>query len=371
MSQAIPSSTGPALDESHPRPAPGQDARRPTPVGAPSAAHAPPYDWSVVRSPRSGKVWRAVASWTKVILGAVLAAAVLKACLFEAYRIPSSSMADTLQVNDYVFVSKLTYGARILGVRLPGLRAVERNDVAVFNYPPERGPIARRTPYIKRVVGLPGDTVELVAKGLRVNGEPVQPPAHGRQLWRVRTLPDGLPPLDTLRALGVDGRIERTGRQSWVVDAGLRAAEALAEQPGVTEVAAYLRDLGDGSAGFPLAARYSLDDYGPLVVPYAGQTLPVTIDTWPLVREVAERHEGRSVRRTPRGFEIDGVLSTTYTFAHDYLFVLGDSRDDSADSRAWGFVPMPHLIGRAARIYFSWDEDARAVRWDRVGQAVR
>ena len=371
MSQATTSSTGPAPDgrDAGPRPE-GDDSRRP-PVRPPPEAHAPPYDWSVVRTPRSGAAWEAVASWTKVILGAVLAAAVLKACLFEAYRIPSSSMADTLQVNDYVFVSKLTYGARIFGVRLPGLRGVERGDVAVFNYPPERGPIASRTPYIKRVVGLPGDTVELVAKGLRVNGEPVQPPARGRQLWRVRTLAGGLPPLDTLRAIGVDGRVERTGRQSWVVDSGLRAAEALAQQPSVAEVTAYLRDLGDGSAGFPLAARYSLDDYGPLVVPYAGQTIPLTIDTWPLVREVAERHEGRSVRRTPRGFEIDGGLTDSYTFTHDYLFVLGDSRDDSADSRAWGFVPMPHLIGRAERIYFSWDEDVRRVRWDRVGQAVR
>ncbi|MEO0557710.1 MAG: signal peptidase I [Bacteroidota bacterium] len=312
----------------------------------------------------------ALRSWGKVIGGAVLAATFLRACVFEAYRIPSSSMADTLQVNDYVFVSKLTYGARIFGVRMPGLGEVERGDVAVFNYPPEQGPIEQRTPYIKRVVGLPGDTVALVAKGVRVNGEPMDAPALGRQLWRVRTLPRGLPLMDTLRAIGIDGRIQRSGRQSWVVEARPIAAEALTEFEDILDVRPYIRDIGDGSAGFPAAFRYSLDDYGPLVVPYAGLTIPVTLETWPLVREVAERLEGRITRRTARGFEIDSVLVDTYTFSRDYLFVLGDNRDDSADSRAWGFVPTTHLIGRAARIYFSWDDVAQSPRWDRIGLAV-
>ena len=148
------------------------------------------------------------------------------------------------------------------------------------------------------------------------------------------------------------------------------SANALEERPGILDVTPYIREIGDGSAGFPAAFHYSLDDYGPLVVPYAGLTIPVTPDTWPLVREVAERHEGRTVRRTARGFEIDSVLVDSYTFTHDYLFVLGDNRDDSADSRAWGFVPTTHLIGRASRIYFSWDEATGTPRWDRIGLAV-
>lgn len=279
-------------------------------------------------------------------------------------------MADTLQIDDYVFVSKLTYGARLFGLRMPGLGEIQRGDVAVFNYPPERGPIARRTPYIKRVIGLPGDTVELVAKGVLVNGAPVEAPALGRHLWRVRTTSVGLPDTDTLADIGIDGRVQRSGRQSWVVEARPEAAAALAAQPGIREVRPYVREAGDGSAGFPAALRYSLDDYGPLVVPYAGLTIPVTHETWPLIREVAEWHENRTVRRTARGFEIDSALVDSYTFAHDYLFVLGDNRDDSADSRAWGFVPTTHLIGRAARIYFSWDEATRSPRWDRIGLAV-
>ena len=327
-------------------------------------------DASASSSAPAARRFAALRSWLKVIGGAILAAGVLRACVFEAYRIPSSSMADTLQINDYVFVSKLTYGARIFGARLPGFGKVERGDVAVFNYPPERGPIEGRTPYIKRVVGLPGDTVALVSKGVQVNGEPVEAPLFGRQLWRVRTTPGGLPPLDTLMAIGIDGRVQRSGRQSWVVETGPVSANALEERPGILDVTPYIREIGDGSAGFPAAFHYSLDDYGPLVVPYAGLTIPVTPDTWPLVREVAERHEGRTVRRTARGFEIDSVLVDSYTFTHDYLFVLGDNRDDSADSRAWGFVPTTHLIGRASRIYFSWDEATGTPRWDRIGLAV-
>ncbi|GAB5535245.1 MAG: signal peptidase I [Rubricoccaceae bacterium] len=326
----------------------------------------PPASSSAPAPPR----FAALRSWLKVIGGALLAAAFLRACVFEAYRIPSSSMADTLQINDYVFVSKLTYGARIYGARMPGLGDIERGDVAVFNYPPERGPIEQRTPYIKRVIGLPGDTVELVAKGVRVNGEAIEAPAFGRQLWRVRTLPSGLPSIDPLRAIGIDGRIQRSGRQSWVVEARRIAADSLAGFDSILDVRPYIREVGDGSAGFPAAFRYSLDDYGPLVVPYAGQTIPVTLETWPLVREVAERLEGHTTRRTARGFEIDSVRVETYTFSRDYLFVLGDNRDDSADSRAWGFVPTTHLIGRAARIYFSWDAATESPRWDRIGLAV-
>ena len=331
---------------------------------------ADPLDAHASPTPPARRRFAALRSWLKVILGAVIAATVLRACVFEAYRIPSSSMADTLQIDDYVFVTKLTYGARIFGVRMPGLGKVKRGDVAVFNYPPEQGPVEERTPYIKRVVGLPGDTVALVAKGVMVNGEAMEAPAFSRQLWRVRTTPVGLPSIDTLRAIGIDGRIQKAGRQSWVVEAQPVAAETLAAKPGIMEVSPYLREVGDGSAGFPAAFRYSLDDYGPLVVPYAGLTIPINLDTWPLVREVAERLEGHTTRRTARGFEIDSVLVDTYTFSRDYLFVLGDNRDDSADSRAWGFVPTTHLIGRASRIYFSWDDATGEPRWDRIGLAV-
>ena len=317
---------------------------------------------------RSAEV-RALAGWVRVIGGAVVFALALRVLGFEAYRIPSTSMEDTLLVGDFVLVSKVHYGPRVLGRRLPGLDGVDRGDVAVFNFPPDLDPDpARRTPYIKRVVGLPGDTLAVVGKQVRVGRRALRPPAEGRQSW----LAEGaLPPAEALDALGLRGRVQRVADGRWVVSATRAQASALEAAPGVDAVEPLLRPPGDGSASFPAAFRFSLDDYGPVVVPRKGVSVALDDFSWPVVRDVVERFEGHTAERTADGFVIDGRPAETYTFGQDYYFVLGDSRDDSADSRSWGFVPFDHVIGKAVGVYFSWDQEAGAVRWDRVGRAIR
>jgi signal peptidase I len=300
----------------------------------------------------------------KVVGGAVLLAVALRALAFEAYRIPSTSMEDTLLVGDFVLVSKLHYGARVGGLRLPGFDDVDRGDVAVFNYPPGLESVHRRTPYIKRVVGLPGDTVAIRGKAVTVGDVPLAPPPVGRRLWRVSRV-EAVPP-DTLAAL--DGRVERVGQDAWAVE-GTPAQAARLRGHGA-EVRPYVRDPGDGSASFPAALRYSLDDWGPVAVPRRGQTVRLDDLTLPVVRTVIERFEGHAVERTAMGVLVDGRPAETYTFTQDYYVVLGDNRDDSADSRTWGFVPRDHLIGKAVAVYFSWDERAGAPRWRRFGTGV-
>ena len=317
---------------------------------------------------RSDEV-RALASWARVVGGAIVFALALRVLAFEAYRIPSTSMEDTLLVGDFVLVSKLHYGPRVLGRRLPGAGDVDRGDVVVFNYPPDLDPDpARRTPYIKRAVGLPGDTLAVVAKEVRVGAQAEAPPARGRQSWRVE---GELPRAEALAALGLAGRVQRLGAGQWAVSATRAQAERLRDAPGVALVEPRLRPLGDGSASFPAAFRYSLDDYGPVVVPRRGLTVALDDLSWPVIRSVVDRFEGHDAERTADGFLIDGRPAETYTFAQDYYFVLGDSRDDSADSRTWGFVPFDHVIGKAVGVYFSWDEAAGAVRWDRIGLGIR
>ena len=337
------------------------------PERAASLAQAAPEPADSEAPGASGPAW----AWVRVVLGAILGAAALRTFVFEAYRIPSESMEDTLLVGDFVFVSKLAYGPRVWGRHLPGYAAPRRGDVAVFHYPPGlEARVEDRMPYVKRVVGLPGDTVAVVAKRTVVNGVRVPEPARGRRFWQVRT--DGPPPApEALAEAGLDLTPERLADGVWLVDANADEAARLAGLAGVAETSVYLRVPGDGSAAFPVSERFSLDDYGPVVVPRRGLTVSLDERAVGLYRIAITRDEGHTLERSATGILIDGRPATRYTFADDYLFVLGDHRDDSADSRTWGFVPTRNLIGRASWLYLSWDAEARAVRWSRVGRAVR
>ena len=349
---------GGALVDGHPAGSSVEEAGGPASGPDSSGAAAPPRPGTAA----------AVGGWVRVIAAAVVFAVGLRVLGFEAYRIPSTSMEDTLLVGDFVLVSKLHYGARVLGRRLPGFDDPDRGDVAVFNYPPSRDPvIRRRTPYIKRILGLPGDTLSVRDKTVYIGAHAVPSPVAGRRLWAVQ---GRIPPAPVLDSLGLAGRVERAGPGLWVASATRPEAEALAMVDGVDSLAPYLRPPGDGSAAFPAARRYSLDDYGPIVVPSRGMTLALTDDALPTVREVLERFEHRRIERTVEGFLVDGRPAETVTFGQDYYFVMGDSRDDSADSRTWGFVPFDHVIGKAIGVYFSWDDDAGRPRWGRIGRGI-
>ena len=325
--------------------------------------------------------------WLLVVGLALVAALGIRLFVAEAFRIPTASMERNLLVGDFVLVSKLHYGPRLpvtLGLpftdrylhgvtfptlRLPGFGGVERGDVVVFNHPMGREPVDRRIHLIKRVVGLPGDTVALVEKELRVNGELLLPEPGVQTDWLVALDPAVPFSVDAFREIGAEPMM-REGGGCWRV----RMTEAEAETVATWEVARTVRPAVSDRAEmlFPYHARQTLDDYGPVAVPRRGQTVQLTAETWPVVRDVIERHEGRTARRFADGrYEINGALTDRYTFEQDYYFVLGDNRDDSSDSRRWGFVPRDHLVGKAVTVYFSWDQRTRRPRLDRLFDPVR
>ncbi len=328
-------------------------------------------------------------TWGKVVFIALVAALILRMFAFEAFRIPSASMEDTLLVGDFLFVSKLHYGARtpitvgipftgwylkgveLPAVRLPGFSSVKHGDVVVFNYPPDYAPIDRRMPYIKRIVGLPGDTLSIFDKNVIVNGVELTRPTQMRQFWRVMAEDDAaMPTRDTLGTLGFSGRMDRIGQGEWLFEGSTEQAETFGAFDGVLSVEPYVRWRGDHSATFPSGGDFSLDDYGPVVVPRLGATVSLDNRTWPLYREVITRYEGTTAQHVAGGYEIAGALTNQYTFQQDYFFVMGDNRDDSADSRSWGFVPASHLVGKAVLVYFSWDSVTKRPRWSRVFRGI-
>lgn len=322
-----------------------------------------------------------------VVVVALAAALGIRLFVAEAFRIPTASMERSLLVGDYVLVSKLHYGPRTPGtlalpfsdrylrgvelpsVRLPGFADVKRGDVVVFNHPTGQEPIDRRMHFVKRVIGLPGDTVEIVGKQVRIDGVPLPLEADVQIDYVVTTDSGRSISLDALRDAGAH-HVVRDDEGRWLVRMTAADADAVATWDAVREVRPAVTD--QKQLLFPYGARQSLDDYGPLVVPKRGQKVRLTTTTWPAVRDVIERHEGHAARRFADGrYEIDGELTDRYTFEQDYYFVLGDNRDDSSDSRRWGFVPRDHLVGKAVVVYFSWDQRTRRPRFDRLFRAIR
>ncbi len=346
---------------------------------------APPLEAPALASPVRPGHLRSLVLVLATALGVALG---IRLFVAEAFRIPTASMEESLLVGDFLLVSKLHYGPRtpatvglpfstgylsglrLPSLRLPGLGDVERGDVVVFNHPTERGPVERRTHYIKRVVALPGDTVALVGKELRVNGEAVGMGPGVLADWLVTLDTRSAFSLDAFREIGVGRSVMREGEGAWRVRMTLSQAETVAAWDAVLDLRPAIAERSERL--FPAGVPQTLDDYGPVVVPKRGQTVRLTAEAWPALRDVIERHEGHAARRRADGrFEIDGEVTDRYTPEQDYYFVLGDNRDDSSDSRRWGFVPRDHLVGKAVLVYFSWDAGTGTPRFGRIGQAIQ
>jgi signal peptidase I len=255
--------------------------------------------------PRRVRVFRRLRDAAEILGVTVALALALKTFVLDAVHVPSSSMENTLMVGDFLLVNKFVYGpctprflpvvgSRFPVVRLPGAVSPGRGDVIVF-YAPD-GALPRL--YVKRLVGLPGDTVMLRDGVLIVNGKEIAPPASAKP------------------------------------------------------------------------ARTPVPDFGPVVVPKSGETILLRgadAPRWePLVRR-----EGHMIARAPSGeVLLDGVPAVRYRIRENHYFVMGDNRDDSLDSRAWGFVPFDRIVGRAMIVYWSVD-DRTGVRWGRPGTVVR
>lgn len=313
---------------------------------------------------------------------AIVITLILRAFIIEPYRIPTPSMERTLLVGDFLFVSKLHYGPRTpntIGVpftrihirglqfpqfRIPGFSSVKRGDVAVFNYPPETGAIERRTPYIKRLVAIPGDQLTILDKVLYVNDE--RYPLTGTQMhnWRViphegQTLARG--DVQSVPNVRVIGQAQQPV-PAYIAEATSEGAVALEEIPTVGIVEPHMFPDNYIQPGiFPRGSEFNIDHYGPILVPGEGMTVELNDETWSVYRDVITRYERQSAERLADGtFQINGNLVTSYTFTQDYYFAMGDNRDNSEDSRIWGFVPHDHLVGKAVLVFFSLNLEDKA-----------
>lgn len=211
-------------------------------------------DHTVMDRAPAAKTKSAFREYAEAIIMALILALFIRTFIVQAFKIPSGSMIPTLEIGDHILVNKLTYGVRMpfLERYLLQYATPQRGDVVVFIYPEDRS-----KDFIKRVIAVGGDTVEIRAKKVFINGKPIEDPhAH---------------------------------------------------------FAGYDPQAGGVGSG---------DDYGPKAVPA------------------------------------------------NHVFVMGDNRDRSYDSRFWGFVDLNDVRGKAFLIYWSWDGTDRWVRWERLGDII-
>jgi signal peptidase I len=325
--------------------------------------------------------------WAEAFIVAFVVVLIVRTLFFDLFRIPTPSMEENLLVGDYLFVSKLHYGTRLpmsVGVpftsiyvpgisfpytRFSGFSEVQRGDPIVFNFPPNEGPIDRKVHYIKRVIGMPGENLAVRNKVVHIDGDPL-PLGHGmQQYWRV-TKSDARYQIPRTRMEEIGVSEIRPTEQSTVVRilATPAAVRQLQEFSWVESVEPFVVENSDyGDLMYPSGRGYTPDNYGPIHIPEKGETVTLTDANWPVYRPAIVRYEGQDARQmSDSTFAIEGERTTSYTFQQDYFFVMGDNRDNSEDSRFWGFVPMNHVVGKATLTYFSWDHEEWVPRFWRI-----
>jgi signal peptidase I len=368
------------------------------------------------RDPSSDKKKSPAREWFDSILFAVVAATLIRWLFFEAFTIPTPSMENSLLVGDFLFVSKLHYGTRtpktplqvplthqtIWGTnlssysdaiqlpqyRLPGFSDVQRGDVVVFNYPPEQQhPVDLRTNYIKRCVALPGDSVSVRDAQVFVNGKATENPARMEDEYFVSTTTavnedrifreNGISEFFAYTETFAD-TLPANDEAGYIVYTTGPIAAKLKEYDFVKDVRAVKAGADSPELGlFPQSTffKWNRDNYGPVLVPAEGMTLPLTPENIALYKEVIKNFEGNeNVVVEGNKLTIAGQDVTSYTFKQDYFFMMGDNRHNSADSRYWGFVPKDHIVGKAVFVWMSIDPNPTSffnkIRWNRLFRTI-
>lgn len=347
----------------------------------------------------------AAREWLDAAVFAIIAATIIRTFFIEAYTIPTPSMEKSLLVNDYLFVSKMHYGARLpmtpLAVpfvhhtipilntksyseaikapykRLWGFGEIERNDDMVFNWPQDHEnnrPVDKKENYIKRCVGLPGDSIEIKDRVLYVNGKPGYKPRYQQFLYYVAQLPTGYDLSEEMKDdLNLSNWNERVNYYSLTDDdvKNLQAIPNIALQLVDTVHNMYGKGIAQPDC-FPMDTtnfKWNQDNYGTLWIPKKGTTINLTRENIALYRTLITEYEGHTLDEKNFPFVIDGKPAPTYTFAMNYYWLMGDNRHNSLDSRFWGYVPEDHVVGKAWFIWMSYDK--HGIRWKRLFHSVK
>lgn len=237
-------------------------------------------------------------------------------------------------------------------------------------------PVDKRENYIKRAIGMPGDSLKVVHGEVFINGKQIEP-IEGRQfIYFIKT--NGTPIGERyLEQMGIARDDVNYNQMAQVytmplTEENVGKVEAL---PNVEAVVKYEAEGAD-SGVYPQnpALEWNQDNYGSIWIPAKGATVKLTPENLIMYRRPIEIYEGNKVETVGDEVFINGKKADTYTFNMDYYFMMGDNRHNSADSRFWGFVPEDHVVGKASFVWLSLDKDKSFpsnIRWSRIFKGVK
>ena len=397
---------------------------------------------------------------------AVVIATIVHNYILQPFVIPTGSLEKTLRVGDFLLVSKFHYGARIPStvisfpmvhdtipilktrsylkepqlpyIRIPGFQEIKNNDIVVFNWPAdtvrkffvkEKGvikPRDKKSNYVKRAIGVPGDSLEIKDGIVYLNGQENKLPERAKPLYTYKIFSKDGVSSSKLKNLEIDGFIRKfiirnlsqesynslkanilsisnTNENEYLIytdDQGIPIKKVRELNIDIREIidnekelsltfndANKIRNSNEfdtifrsiektnymNSVFFPGNKRFNWnnDQLGPIYIPKAGEKIKLTIDDLPLYKKIIRDYENNEVEVVDNNIYINGEISSNYTFKQDYYWMMGDNRYNSEDSRVWGFVPFDHVLGKPVFIWMSIDGLFNGIsnwkfRWDRV-----
>lgn len=338
--------------------------------------------------------------WVDALIFAVIAATIIRTFLIEAFTIPTPSMEEDLLVGDFLFVSKVSYGARtpmtplsfpfahqelpLFGgkayseaiklpyYRLPGFSDIKNHDVVVFNYPMEDDrPVDKQTHYIKRCIGIPGDSIKLIDGLVYVNNKADTLNPKGQRLYFISAEPGFIFEESTRKRLNITQEDMKYLSQGLIMLTA-SSAEEIKKMKGIAALQVYARGKDEYNPGvFPQDGRFKWneDNYGTIWIPKKDATIPLTPENVAIYKRAITVYEHNTLNEANGKVYINGKEASNYTFKQDYYWMMGDNRHNSLDSRFWGFVPEDHIVGKAVFIWMSWDTDGNffnKIRWGRL-----
>ncbi|GAA3561016.1 signal peptidase I [Snuella lapsa] len=313
----------------------------------------------------------------------------------DIYKIPSSSMNNTLYTGDVILVNKLKYGPRLprspfeipwVNIafcfndnakkhlkenwwnykRLSGYASIKQGDVFVFNLG-----LSKDFFVVKRCVGLSGDTISIKNGRIYTNGELFETPDNVKNTYQFK-VKDRKQLYKGMDSLGIDAYINADYGKDFNARVTLSKKE-VAQLKELSSINSFQQqidtfDINKGCLHKSVSDQWTYDNMGPLVIPKKGMTIQLIPETVLLYGETIKLYEKRSIEQKEGGIYVNGEKTEAYTFKQDYYFMMGDNRKGTIDSRSWGFLPESNIVGKVQCVL--WSNYRDEFQWSRLFKKV-